>query len=102
MLYYKDSRTTSERTGGEEVVNVNKLKGKIVENQLTLGELAIRIGIDRSTLYRKIANHGEDFSIKEADLISRELKLTEHEAMEIFFTNYVAPSAKDGQSNIHA
>lgn len=71
------------------MVNINKLKGKIVERELNVGKLAERIGMDRSTLYRKMSNHGEDFSIKEARLISEKLQLTEQEAMEIFFTNYV-------------
>ena len=31
------------------MVNVNKLKGKIVENGLTIGTLAKKLGIDRST-----------------------------------------------------
>lgn len=72
------------------MVNVNKLKGKIVERELNVGKLAEMVGINRSTLYRKMSNHGEDFTIKEAILISKELQLTEHEAVEIFFTNYVA------------
>ena len=48
------------------MVNINKLKGKIVENGLTIEKLADNIGIDRSTLYRKINNNGETFTIKEA------------------------------------
>ncbi|MGB4018175.1 MAG: helix-turn-helix transcriptional regulator [Syntrophomonadaceae bacterium] len=72
------------------MVNINKLKGKIVENGLTIEKLADNIGIDRSTLYRKINNNGETFTIKEADLILNALNLTAEEAKAIFFSQFVA------------
>lgn len=72
------------------MVNVNKLKGKIVENEKTIAELAEKIGLDRSTLYRKLSSDGETFTIKEANLICKELKLSKQEAMEIFFNQTVA------------
>lgn len=72
------------------MINVNKLKGKIVENGLKVGELALKIGIDRSTFYRKLKNQGDSFTVREVNLICKELKLTKDEAMEIFFTHYVA------------
>ena len=84
------------------MVNVNKLKGKIVENELNIAGLADRIGLDRSTLYRKLNLEGETFTIKEANLICSELKLSTQEAMEIFFSQVVAFNAKiirGGQAN---
>ncbi|KZR60427.1 helix-turn-helix domain-containing protein [Pseudobacillus badius] len=72
------------------MVNVNKLKGKIVEKGLTIGLLAKKIGVDRSTLYRKISNNGESFTIKDANLICQALDLTPREATDIFFTQVVA------------
>lgn len=72
------------------MVNINKLKGKIVENGLSIEKLADNIGIDRSTLYRKINNNGETFTIKEADLIVNTLNLTAEEAKAIFFSQIVA------------
>jgi DNA-binding phage protein len=72
------------------MVNINKLKGKIVENGLNTEKLADNIGIDRSTLYRKINNNGETFTIKEADLIVKALNLTAEEAKAIFFSQLVA------------
>ncbi|APC48269.1 phage repressor protein [Virgibacillus halodenitrificans] len=71
-------------------MNVNKLKGKIVENGLTVGELANQIGMDRSTLYRKISNDGDSLTIKDVNLICKVLKLTKEEAMSIFFNQFVA------------
>lgn len=69
-------------------MNTNKLKGKIVEKGLNIGDLADEIGMDRATLYRKIKE--ESFSIKEASLICEKLDLTRDEVMAIFFTHYVA------------
>lgn len=72
------------------MVNVNKLKGKIVENDLTIEKLAGIIGIDKSTLYRKISHKGETFTIKEANLLARALRLTAGEVNAIFFSHFVA------------
>lgn len=72
------------------MVNVNKLKGKIVEKELTIEKLADSIGLDRSTLYRKLCKNGESFSIREADAIASVLKLSLNEASAIFFSQYVA------------
>lgn len=71
-------------------MNVNKLRGKIVENGMSTGELAKRIGVDRSTLYRKMNNNGDGLTIKEVKLISEELNLSHDEAMAIFFNSFVA------------
>lgn len=72
------------------MVNVNKLKGKIVENQLNISDLAAKIGIDRATLYRKISSGCKSLTIEEADLIAKELKLTYEDVNSIFFAQYVA------------
>ena len=72
------------------MVNVNKLKGKIVECGLSVQELADKIGVDKATLYRKLNANGETFLIKEADAISKVLGLTGEEVNAIFFSQYVA------------
>lgn len=72
------------------MVNVNKLKGKIVECGMNVEMLAEKIGIDRATLYRKMSANGEQILIKEADVIARELNLNIEEAIAIFFAQYVA------------
>lgn len=76
--------------GGSEVVNVNKLKGKIVECGLNISELADLIGIDKATLYRKIGDEGQKITIREADLISKELRLSREEVNDIFFSQCIA------------
>lgn len=72
------------------MTNMNKLRGKIVEKGMTVGTLAKNIGVNRSTLYRKISTNGENFTIGEADLIVRALQLSCEEAVSIFFSQYVA------------
>lgn len=72
------------------VVNVNKLKGKIVEKGMTIESVAKAIGIDTSTFYRKLQTSGEKFTIKEADDITTFLGLEAAEATSIFFSQLVA------------
>lgn len=48
-----------KRRVGDKMVNVNKLKGKIVECGLSIEELAKRIGKDRATLYRRLNSNGK-------------------------------------------
>lgn len=69
------------------MVNVNKLRGKIVECGLNTSELANLIGIDRATLYRKFNADGETLTIREADLISKELNLSRDEVNDIFLVS---------------
>ena len=71
-------------------VNVNKLKGKIVENGMTVSSLAEKIGVDRATLYRKLSNDGETMLVKDANAIVSVLHLTAEDALAIFFSQVVA------------
>lgn len=71
-------------------VNVNKLKGKIVEKGMNVTALAEQMGIDRATLYRKLKNSGQTLTIREVNKIVEVLELTEKEALEIFFADIVA------------
>lgn len=71
------------------MVDVNKLKGVIVERGKNQQEVARQIGIDRSTFYRKMKNGG-DFSIEEARKIAEAIPLTDVEAISIFFGPKVA------------
>lgn len=71
-------------------VNVNRLKGKLVERGLTVTDLARMINVDRTTLYRKLTDGGAGILVREANAIATVLELTESEAMSIFFSQYVA------------
>lgn len=68
------------------MVNINKLKYKIMECGITITDLAIKTNIDRSALYHKLNFNSETISIKEANLISKELNLTLDEVNSIFFS----------------
>jgi len=72
--------------GGEIMVNINKLKGKITEKQTTQETLAMEIGINKSTLYRKFKSGGDTFEIWEVHKIVETLELTDQEIKEIFFS----------------
>lgn len=66
-------------------MNVNKLKGKIVEHGMKIGDLASVIGIDRSSFYRKL-NEMEKFTIGEAGKIRNALCICDADMIEIFFS----------------
>ena len=72
------------------MVNINKLKAKMVEMGTNVENVADKIGIDRATLYRRLSGGGGAFTIGEADAISRELALSKEEVNAIFFSQYVA------------
>ena len=65
-------------------MNVNKLKGKIIEKGLNVEKMAKLIGTNRATLYRKL-NASDKITIGEAIKIKNILGLTETEATDIFF-----------------
>jgi DNA-binding XRE family transcriptional regulator len=69
-------------------IDIGKLKGKIVEKGFNQSKLAIEIGLNRSTMHRKI-NSGE-FTVEEANKIRNTLQLTNEELMEIFFNQTVS------------
>ncbi len=71
------------------MVNISKLKGKVVERNLTITGLAKEAGIPRVTLYRRFLS-SEEFTVGEVDKISQVLRLNRDEINEIFFANEVA------------
>lgn len=64
-------------------MKINKLKAKIVENGMNVEALADAIGIDRSSLYRKL-NNFEKITIGEALRMKIALGMTDEEASDIF------------------
>lgn len=65
-------------------MNILKLKGKMVETEHTMDGLALEIGVDRSTLYRKM-ECGEKFTVGEVQKIKMALSLNNEELTSIFF-----------------
>ncbi len=72
------------------MINIHKLKGKIVERQLSIEKLAEQLDMDKSTLYRKLSNGGEALTIRDVDGIVKALRLSLEEANSIFFSQFVA------------
>lgn len=63
------------------------LKAKIKESRLSMGEVAKAAGMDRSTLYRRLASDTDGFTIAEATEIAKLLKLTKRDVTSIFFND---------------
>ena len=61
------------------------LKGKIHDRGYTIKDVAVRIGTDESTFYRKLRNSEKSFSVEEAKAIKDLLGLTANETTHIFF-----------------
>ena len=65
--------------------DIGKLKGKIIENGLNQEKLSRKVGMNRSTLNRRLQD-GETFTIGEVNKIVEVLNLTKEEAMAIFLS----------------
>ena len=71
-------------------VNVDKIHGRIRELKTNVVEVAGKMGIDKSTLYRKLANNGAGLTVKDAQQLVDILQLTDEDALQIFFAREVA------------
>lgn len=71
-------------------IDVNRLKGKTVEQGYTGAKMAKALGIDQSTYYRKLGTGGGSFTIAQAQKIAHILNLTACECTSIFFGNTLA------------
>ena len=70
-------------------MNVDKLRDKMSSSRKTIEALAVYLGINMSTFYRKI-NGESDFTRNEIMLITSFLNLTADEVFAIFFANELA------------
>lgn len=71
------------------MVDTRLLRDKIEEKRTSISEVAARMGVDKATLYRRIAN-SESFTIGEVGKITEILNLSHDEAVSIFFSHSVA------------
>ena len=62
-----------------------KLKAKMIENGVSVEELAKTLTISKSTFYRKL-NNGEDFTVGETVKIAKKLNLSADEVSKIFLS----------------
>lgn len=65
---------------GETKMNVQKIKGRMTELEITGREMADELGMDSSTYYRKMKKNGEDFSVADLYTFKKVLHLTDQEA----------------------
>lgn len=65
-------------------VDIDRLRGKIVERRMTHEELASKIGVDTSTLSRKLKCNGLTFTVGQMHKIADALNLSHNEARQIF------------------
>ena len=75
---------------GDIMVNVDKLRGRMVEYKINADKMAALIGVNRATFYRKLENSGEAFTIREVNVIAKALNLNLDELNAIFFSLEVA------------
>lgn len=66
-------------------MDIQKLKGKIVEAGTTQEAIADSIGVDRSTFYRKMKRSGNTFTVEEMNKMVKCIPLNVDEAVSIFF-----------------
>ena len=67
-----------------------KLKGVMAEKGKTVADIAQEIGVNKSTMYRKMANNGESLTVGEANRMAAALELSASEATSIFFDQIVS------------
>ena len=72
------------------MINSMELKAEIKRSGLTQDQLASKIGIDPSTLNRKINNKNSTLSVDEAQKIVTVLNIPEEKLAVIFFNSELA------------
>ena len=72
------------------MANMMKLRGAMAGKGITQEKLAEIIGIDRTTLIRKMKNDGLQFTVEEVQKIAVALSLTAQEVLDIFLTTKLA------------
>lgn len=64
--------------------NINKLRGKIAEKRISTDALAVKMGINPATFYRKMKADGLTFTVGQMHQIVAALGLTAEETIAIF------------------
>lgn len=66
-------------------VDIDKLRQCMTSANISIAELAKRIGVDQSTMHRKFQRRGETFTVGEMHKISEVVGISKEDAMHIFF-----------------
>lgn len=72
------------------MVNVEKLRGTLKENGVSIDRAAKVMGIDTATFYRRVNRNGETFTVREIDELARLLNMSGEMLQSIFFDRDVA------------
>lgn len=64
--------------------NMDVLRGKMADQHVSCEEIALKIGVDPSTFYRKMRSDGVNFTVGQMHKIVQILNLTKEEATSIF------------------
>jgi hypothetical protein len=75
---------TAKNLIGGRAMNVDMLKGKFTENRLKRAKVAEMLGINPSTLHRKLQDGR--FSVEEAGILREKLHLSNDDAIKIFLS----------------
>lgn len=67
-------------------MNIIELKVKLMRSNMSVEDLAQRMGINKVTLYRKIKGKSQ-FDLNEIKEVAAILNLTQNEIFSIFFTS---------------
>lgn len=71
------------------MVNINKLRGMMVERGFNVEKLSVETKIPKERLYRRLKSPDE-ITIEEADAIINVLNVSNEGAIQIFFTQLLA------------
>lgn len=67
-------------------INIDRLRGLLVERHVTHDALSTALGINRSTLYRKMGEGGNKFTAEEIYKMRDFIPLSDEEVIEIFLS----------------
>ena len=72
------------------MVKENKLRAKIVENCTTIPDTAAACGMNSATFYRRLADKGLSFTVREVSDLAAYLHMSAAEVNDIFFNDFVS------------
>lgn len=67
------------------MVNIPKLKGKMVEKGFTQARLGKAMGVSLSTINQRFKQGGDAFTVGEVERITMALQMSQQDVNEIFF-----------------
>lgn len=67
------------------MVNISKLKGRMVEKGFTQARLGKAIGVSLSTINQRFKQGGDTFTVGEVERIAMALQMSQQDVDEIFF-----------------